>query len=69
MPFSTINSISISVNNSDFSSEFLEAAYRANPGAEINFTGSKQSIFKQIFLKFSKPSAKSNVSNLRYKST
>ena len=41
MPFSTINSISISVNNSNFTSVFFKAACHANPGAEGNFTGSK----------------------------
>ena len=41
MPLSTINSISISVNNSSFTSAFFKAACYANPGAERNFTGSK----------------------------
>ena len=39
--FSTISSISISVNNSNFNSVFFKAAYDANPGAEKNFGGSK----------------------------
>ena len=38
---SNINSISISVNNSSFTSVFFKVAYYANAGAEINFTGSK----------------------------
>ena len=41
IPFSTINSISMPVNNSNFSSVFFKAACRANQGAERNFTGSK----------------------------
>ena len=41
MPFSTINSISMSVNNSNFTSVFFEVASHANPGAEKTFTGSK----------------------------
>ena len=36
-PFSTINSISISVNNYDFTAAFSETAGHANPGAERNF--------------------------------
>ena len=39
--FSTINSISISVNNSNFTSVFFEAACHANPVAERNLKGSK----------------------------
>ena len=38
---STINSMSISVNNSNFTSVFFKFAYHANAGAERNFTGSK----------------------------
>ena len=41
MPFSTINSISIPVNKSNFTSVFFKGAYHANPGAESNFSGSK----------------------------
>ena len=41
IPFSTINSISISINNSDFTSVLFKAACHANPGAERNFVGSK----------------------------
>ena len=40
-PFSTINSISISVYNSNLNSVFFKAACHANPGAERDFTGSK----------------------------
>ena len=39
--FSTINNISTSVNNSNFSSVFLKTACHDNPGAERNFAGSK----------------------------
>ena len=39
MPFSTINSISISVNNPYFTLFFFKAACHANPGAERNLTG------------------------------
>ena len=37
----TISSISISVNNSNFTSVFYKADSYANPGAERNFTESK----------------------------
>ena len=40
IPFSTINSISVSVNNSNFTSVFSKAACQANPGAEKYFAGS-----------------------------
>ena len=36
MPFSTINSISISVNNSNFTSAFFKAACHAKPGDKRN---------------------------------
>ena len=39
--FSTISIISVSVNNSDFTSVFYEAAWHANPEAEKEFVGSK----------------------------
>ena len=41
MSFSTINSILISVNNSNFTSVFFRAIYLANPETERNFAGSK----------------------------
>ena len=50
--FSTINSISVSVNNSNFTSAFLKTACHANSRAERSFPGSNLSIFKHIFLKF-----------------
>ena len=40
IPFSTINSISTSFNNSNFTSVFYKAACQANPEAERNFAGS-----------------------------
>ena len=40
MLFSTINSISMSVNSSNFTSVFFKAACHAKPGAERNFAGS-----------------------------
>ena len=39
--YSTINSISTSVNDSNFTSVFFKAACHGNPGAERNFPGSK----------------------------
>ena len=36
MSFSTINNISISVNNSNFTSVFFKATNHASPGAERN---------------------------------
>ena len=39
--FLAINSISISVNNSNFTSVFFKAACHANPGAKKNYTGSE----------------------------
>ena len=41
MPFSIINSISISVNNSNFTLVFYKVTFHANPGDETNFEGSK----------------------------
>ena len=40
IPFSTITSISMSVNNSNFTSVFFKSSYHASPGAERNFAGS-----------------------------
>ena len=39
--FSTFNSLSISVNNSNFTSVFFKDAYHANLGTERNSTESK----------------------------
>ena len=66
MSFSTINSMSISVNSSNFTNAFSKVAFHTNLGAQRRFAGSKWAIFDNVFLKFSKTSAKSNVSLLRY---
>ena len=66
MSFSTISSISISVNSSNFAYAFFKAAFHTNLGGQRSFSGSKWAIFDNVFLKFSKTSAKSNVSLLRY---
>ena len=66
MPFSTINSISISVNNSNFISVIFKAACHAKPGAGRNFTASKLETSQHIFPKFSKTSVRINVPLLRY---
>ena len=39
MPFSTINSMSMSINSSNFNSIFFKAGFHANPGAERNCAG------------------------------
>ena len=39
VPFSIINSISISVNNSNYTSVFFKQACHANPGADTKYTG------------------------------
>ena len=49
IPFSTINSMSISVNNSNFSSVFLKPVCYANPGAERNFTGPDEKFVNTFF--------------------
>ena len=41
IPFSTINSMPISVSNFNFTLVLFKAVYHVNPGAEGNFTGSK----------------------------
>ena len=55
--FSTINSISILVNNSNFTSVFFKHACHANAGAD---TGTFVQV--HLFLKFSNTSASNNVS-------
>ena len=55
----------MSVNYSNTTLVFFKVACQANPGAEKIFTGSSSKITLQIFLKFSKTSANSNVSLLR----
>ena len=41
VPFSTINSIPMSVNSFNFTSVFFKASFHANPEAERNFASSK----------------------------
>ena len=66
--YSTINIISIQVNDSSFTSAFFKAACNVIPAGEQNFTGFKWLIFKSIFLKISKGSAKNKVLLLGYNS-
>ena len=40
VPFSSIDNISVWVNNSNFTLAFFKAAYQANIGVERNFAGS-----------------------------
>ena len=49
--FSAINSVSISVNNSNFTSVLFKAAWYVNPRAERKSTGSNLKILKHIALK------------------
>ena len=58
----------MSVDNSNFTSVFFKTACQANLGTEGNLAGSDRYSSKQVFLKFSKTSASSNVSLLRYES-
>ena len=46
---------------SDFTLVFFKAAYHANLGAEINFSGSDSYILRHIFQKFSNTSANNNI--------
>ena len=59
--FSTITIMSISVKRSNFTSDYLKAVIRANPGAKRNFAGSSSYILIHIFLKFWNISAYNNV--------
>ena len=63
VPFSTINSISLSVNNSNSTFVFFKHAYHANPGADKKGAGSSPYSLRHIFLKFSNTSASKNVSH------
>ena len=58
----------MSVKRSNFTLGFFKAACHANPGTEINFVWSSSCISRHIFLKFSKTSAKNNVSLWTHKS-
>ena len=62
MPFSSINNISISVNNSNSTSGFFKQAYHANPCADKKWGGSSSYISTHLFLKFSNISTGNNVS-------
>ena len=63
VPFSTINSISISVNNSNFTFVFFKHACHANAGADKKWAGSSPYIPIHLFLKFSNTSANKNISH------
>ena len=62
IPFRTINSILIPVNNSNPTSVFFKHACHANPGADKKSFGSSSYISIHLFIKFSNTSARSNVS-------
>ena len=62
VPFSTINNISKSVNNSNLVPIFFKQACHANPGADKKRAGSSLYISIHLFLKYSNKSASSNVS-------
>ena len=63
VPFSTINSISTSVNNSNFTFVLFKHACHANPGADKKWAGSSLYISIHLFLIFSNTSASKNVSH------
>ena len=69
IPFSTINTISISAKRSNFTLVFFKASCYANPGAEENFTGSCLYILIHIFRKFSNTSANNKVLLCKNKSS
>ena len=58
--FSTINNISTSVNRSNFTFLFYNAAYHANPGAVRKRAGSSSYNLRKIFWKLSNRSAVNN---------
>ena len=68
VPFSTITSISLSVNNSNSTSVFFRHACHANPGADRKCAGSSRYISMHLSLKFSYTSASSIASLWTYKS-
>ena len=68
IPFLTINNISLSVNNSNFTPVFFTQVYHANPGADKKLAGSSSYISIHFFLKFSDTSVNNNVSLWTYKS-
>ena len=58
VPFLTINSISISVNNSDSIFVFFKYACHANPCVDKKWAGSSSHSLRHIFLKLSNTSAR-----------
>ena len=68
IPFSNINSISLSVNNSNFTLGFFKLVFHANPGALKKWAGSSSYFSMHLSLKFSNTSASSDVSDWTYKS-
>ena len=61
IPFSTIDNISLSVDNSNFTPAFFKQACHANPGADKKWAGSSPYISIHLSLKFYKSSARNNV--------
>ena len=61
-PFSNINSISGSVNNSNFIPVFFKQASHANPGKDKKLAGSNSYSLRHKFLKFLNTSASNNAS-------
>ena len=66
--YSTINSRSISVDNSNFTPVIFEPACHANPGADTKWAGSSSYISVHLSQMFSNTSASNNVSHWAYKS-
>ena len=62
VPSTTIITISLSVNNSNFTSVVFKQACHDNPGADKKYAGSSSYISKHLFLKFSNTSASNEVS-------
>ena len=62
MPFSTVNNISVLVDNSNSTLVFFKQACHANLGADKKWAGSSSYISIDLFLKFSNISASNNVS-------
>ena len=62
MPFSAIDYISVSVNNSNSTSAFFKHAYHANPGPERKWAESSSYISIHLLRKLSDTSASNNVS-------
>ena len=60
MPFSTINNISISVNNYNSTPVFFKQVCHANPGADKKWAGSRSKNSIHLFPKFSNTSGSNN---------